>query len=78
MQLDDEKFLFKHELKLEQTYKFGKDNARDIISVGFNLEKTFIFSDYDFVSGTFYRNISKISRQITLNQAKATFGFNDS
>ncbi|TFK87910.1 tryptophanyl-tRNA synthetase [Polyporus arcularius HHB13444] len=75
---DDEKFLFKHELKVEQTYEFAKRNARDIIAVGFKLEKTFIFSDYDFVGGAFYRNVSKISRQITINQAKATFGFNDS
>ena len=75
---DDEKFLFKHELKVEQTYEFAKQNARDIIAVGFKLEKTFIFSDYDFVGGPFYRNVSKISRQITINQAKATFGFNDS
>ncbi|TFY74407.1 hypothetical protein EWM64_g9605 [Hericium alpestre] len=75
---DDEKFLFKHELKPEQTYKFAFQNAKDIIAVGFKLEKTFIFSDYDYVGGAFYRNISKISRQITLNQAKATFGFGDS
>ena len=74
---DDEKFLFKHELKVEQTYKFAIENAKDIIAVGFKLEKTFIFSDYDFVGGPFYRNVSKISRQITINQAKATVGFND-
>lgn len=70
--------MFKHELKPEQTYEFAFQNARDIIACGFNLEKTFIFSDYDFVGGAFYRNVSKISRQITINQAKATFGFNDS
>ncbi|KAI0057089.1 tryptophanyl-tRNA synthetase [Artomyces pyxidatus] len=75
---DDEKFLFKHELKPEQTYKFAFQNARDIIAVGFKLEKTFIFSDYDYVGGAFYRNVSKISRQITLSQAKATFGFGES
>lgn len=76
--IDDEKFLFKRELKPEQTYEFAKRNAKDIIAVGFDLNKTFIFSDYDFVGGAFYRNVSKISRQITINQAKATFGFNDS
>ncbi|KZV68080.1 tryptophanyl-tRNA synthetase [Peniophora sp. CONT] len=75
---DDEKFLFKHELTPEKTYKFAFDNARDIIAVGFNPAKTFIFSNYDYVGGAFYRNISKVSRQITINQAKATFGFNDS
>ncbi|CCM05790.1 uncharacterized protein FIBRA_08023 [Fibroporia radiculosa] len=75
---DDEKFLFKHELKPEQTYAFSKQNAKDIIAVGFKKDKTFIFSDYDYVGGAFYRNVSKVSRQITINQAKATFGFNDS
>ncbi|KAJ3781935.1 hypothetical protein GGU10DRAFT_91979 [Lentinula aff. detonsa] len=75
---DDEKFLFKHELKVEQTKAFARMNARDIIAVGVNPEKTFIFSDYDYVSGPFYENVSKISRQITYSQAKATFGFNDS
>jgi len=75
---DDEKFLFKHQLKVDQTYAFAKQNAKDIIAVGFKLEKTFIFSDYDYIGGEFYKNISKISRQITISQAKATFGFNDS
>jgi tryptophanyl-tRNA synthetase len=53
-------------------------NAKDIIAVGFKLEKTFIFSDYDYLGGPFYKNVSKISRQITISQARATFGFNDS
>ncbi|KDQ59649.1 hypothetical protein JAAARDRAFT_33218 [Jaapia argillacea MUCL 33604] len=75
---DDEKFLFKHELRPEQTHQFAFQNAKDIIAVGFNLEKTFIFSDYDYMGGAFYRNVSKISRQITFNQAKATFGFGES
>ncbi|KAF7985015.1 hypothetical protein HWV62_10012 [Athelia sp. TMB] len=75
---DDEKFLFKHELKVEQVQAFARGNARDIIAVGFDLKKTFIFSDYDFLGGAFYRNVSRISRQISYNQVKATFGFNDS
>ncbi|KAF5379880.1 hypothetical protein D9757_007205 [Collybiopsis confluens] len=75
---DDEKFLFKHELKVEQTKAFSRQNTRDIIAVGLNPEKTFIFSDYDYVSGAFYENVSKVSRQITYSQAKATFGFTDS
>jgi len=75
---DDEKFLFKQNLKVEQTYAFAQSNARDIIAVGFKPEKTFIFSDFDYVGGEFYRNISRISRQITITQAKSTFGFQDS
>ncbi|KAL0580449.1 tryptophan--tRNA ligase [Marasmius crinis-equi] len=75
---DDEKFLFKHELKVEQTKGFSRQNAKDIIACGFDLNKTFIFSNYDFVGGPFYENVSKISRQITYSQAKATFGFTES
>lgn len=75
---DDEKFLFKHELKPEQTKQFSRQNAKDIIACGFNLEKTFIFSNYEYMGGMFYQNVSKISRQITYNQVKATFGFNES
>jgi tryptophanyl-tRNA synthetase len=75
---DDEKFLFKHQLTPEQTREFSTQNAKDIIAVGFDLSKTFIFSDFDFVGGAFYKNVVKVSRQISYNQAKATFGFNES
>ncbi|KAH9484132.1 tryptophan--tRNA ligase [Psilocybe cubensis] len=75
---DDEKFLFKHELKPEQTKLFSKQNARDIIACGFDLDRTFIFSNYEFMGGAFYQNVSRISRQITYNQVKATFGFTES
>lgn len=47
--LDDEKFLFKPELKLDQCHKYAFANARDVIACGFKLEKTFIFSDLDYV-----------------------------
>ncbi|KAF5372873.1 hypothetical protein D9758_001553 [Tetrapyrgos nigripes] len=75
---DDEKFLFKHQLSVQQTKGFARENTKDIIAVGFDLKKTFIFSNYDYVGGPFYENVSKISRQITFSQAKATFGFNES
>lgn len=45
---DDEKFLFK-DLTLEQCHQFALDNARDIVACGFDLEKTFIFSNLDYV-----------------------------
>lgn len=75
---DDEKFYFKPDLKLEQVHKFSFENARDIIACGFKPEKTFIFSDLDYVGGPFYWNVCRIARCITYSQSKATFGFNDS
>lgn len=73
---DDEKYYFK-DLTLEQCHGFAYENAKDIIAVGFNLEKTFIFSDLDYVGGPFYHNVVRIAGGITTNVSKATFGFND-
>lgn len=76
---DDEKFLFKQKLTVEETNgKFYRENAKDIIAVGFDLEKTFLFSDYNYMGGAFYKNVTRVSRQITYNTAKAVFGFTES
>ncbi|GAA5859465.1 hypothetical protein JCM8547_006837 [Rhodosporidiobolus lusitaniae] len=72
---DDEKFLFKPNLKLEQCNQFAYQNAKDIIACGFKKEKTFIFSDLDYVGGEFYKNTVRISRLITARQSQQTFGF---
>lgn len=74
---DDEKFFHKHELTLEKACQMGKDNIKDIIAFGFNPDKTFIFSDVDYI-GTLYPNICKVQRALTLNNIKGVFGFNDS
>lgn len=74
---DDEKFLYKKELKLEETIKMGFDNIKDIIAFGFDPERTFIFSDCEYIQ-YLYKNSLKIQKAITYNQIKALFGFNDS
>ncbi|KAJ3105314.1 tryptophan--tRNA ligase [Phlyctochytrium planicorne] len=75
---DDEKFLFKQDLKLEDARKFCTENAKDIMAFGFDPKRTFIFSNFEYMGGGFYRNVQRIAKQITYNTAKATFGFNDS
>lgn len=45
---DDEKMLWKN-LTVEEAMKLARENAKDIIAVGFDLKKTFIFSDLDFI-----------------------------
>lgn len=75
---DDEKFLWK-DLSLEQAHKLAIENAKDIIACGFELDKTFIFADTDYMgtSPAFYRTVIKIQRCVTFNQARAIFGFTD-
>lgn len=45
---DDEKFLWK-DLKMEEAQRLAIENAKDIIALGFDVKKTFIFSDLQFI-----------------------------
>lgn len=45
---DDEKTLWK-DLSVEVALKMARENAKDIIAMGFDLKKTFIFSNLDFM-----------------------------
>lgn len=45
---DDEKTLWK-DLTVEQSMKMARENAKDIIAIGFDVKKTFIFHDFDFM-----------------------------
>ncbi|XP_071505204.1 tryptophan--tRNA ligase, cytoplasmic-like [Diadema antillarum] len=76
---DDEKFLWK-DLKAEEALKLAYENAKDIISCGFDVNKTFIFSDMQYIGSCpeFYRNMLKVQKCVTYNQVKGIFGFGDS
>ncbi|GCC25352.1 hypothetical protein chiPu_0003762 [Chiloscyllium punctatum] len=76
---DDEKYLWK-DMTLEQAYNYAVENAKDIIACGFDINKTFIFSDLDYMgqSSGFYQNVVKIQKHVTFNQVKGIFGFGDS
>jgi len=76
---DDEKFLWK-DLKAEETHRLAYENAKDIIACGFDMNKTFIFSDIDYISSctAFYYNIIKIQKCVTFSQARGIFGFQKS
>jgi tryptophanyl-tRNA synthetase len=45
---DDEKFLWK-DLALEETNRLAHENVKDIIALGFDVNKTFIFSDLEYI-----------------------------
>lgn len=71
---DDEKYYFK-DIELDEVYKNTFENAKDIISCGFDKKKTFIFSDLDYM-GHMYRNVVKLDKLVTCNQIKGIFGLN--
>ncbi len=74
---DDEKFLHNRDLTLEDTHSFAYENALDIIAVGFDPEKTFIFTDTDYAK-TLYNIAIKIAERVTFSTVRAVFGFENS
>lgn len=73
---DDEKFLWKN-VTLEETHRYTRENVKDIIALGFDVRSTFIFQDTAYM-GHLYRNVCRIQKAVTANQAKGIFGFTDS
>ena len=45
---DDEKFLWK-DLGIDEANRLAHENAKDIIACGFDKEKTFIFSNLEYM-----------------------------
>lgn len=74
---DDEKFLYNHNLTLDETRNYTNENILDVIACGFDPEKTFIFSDTEY-SKTLYNIAIKVAKHITFSTVKAVFGFKDS
>jgi len=75
MLTDDEKALFKDGLTTEDAYQYGLENAKDIIALGFDVKKTFIFSDLKYMGGHFYENTIEFCQLVPFNQVRGAFGF---
>ncbi|KAH6899851.1 putative tryptophanyl-tRNA synthetase [Thelonectria olida] len=78
MLTDDEKALFKPSLTFEDTLHYAMENARDIIALGFDVKKTFLYSDLKYLSNHFLMNAWEFSKLVTFNQVRGAFGFNES
>ncbi len=65
---DEEKFLFKEDLTLEETEKYTYENMLDIIALGFDAKKTHFIVDTKH-AGIMYKEAIKVAT------AKASFGF---
>lgn len=84
MLTDDEKFLYtrnKNQGKavkgsaVGDFIKYAHDNCKDIIALGFDAKKTFIYTDYEYMGGHFYQNISEFEALLTNNQIRGALGF---
>ncbi|MFS8019755.1 putative tryptophan--tRNA ligase [Helianthus anomalus] len=69
---DDEKCMWKN-LTVEESKRLARENAKDIIACGFDVSRTFIFSDFDYVGGAFYENMVRVAKCVTYNKAVPSF-----
>jgi len=72
---DDEKYFFKEKEggDLSDFTQMAYENIKDIIAIGLDPEKTFIFIDSQYM-GTLYPNVCRFQKHINLNTLKAIFG----
>jgi tryptophanyl-tRNA synthetase len=74
---DDEKFLHRPDLSLEETMSYSYDNALDVIACGLAPDKTHIFSDTENID-QIYRLGLNVAKRVTFSTVKAVFGLTDS
>ena len=70
---DEEKFLFKKDLTLNDTQKYTEENMLDVIALGFNHKKTHFLIDTKNAN-LMYKQALRVAKKITFSQVKATFG----
>lgn len=74
---DEEKFYFKADLTRETIATYLVENAKDIIALGFNPEKTFIFSNFQY-GGKMHNLSANLMRFVNVNQFNKIYGFDTS
>jgi tryptophanyl-tRNA synthetase len=74
---DDERFLYSPKETPETTKKTAYENLLDLIALGFDPKKTFVFIDTEYME-TMYPIATRIAKHITLSTARSIFGFENS
>ena len=71
---DEEKFLAKENMDLDEIHKVAMDNVLDIIALGFDKRHTKIFFDTEY-AGHMYKQAVRVAKHITFSMTKDAFGF---
>jgi len=74
---DDEKYLFKNNLSMEEIQNWTHENMLDVIALGFDPKKTHFLIDTKH-AGIMYPEAIKVAKKITFSTVKSSFGFTDS
>jgi len=71
---DDEKFLFKKDLALDEAHRLGMENLLDLLAPGFDPKRTHVLFDTISIR-TLYPISLEVAKRVTFSTAKAVFGF---
>jgi tryptophanyl-tRNA synthetase len=71
---DDEKFAFSNAKTLDEVRAQANQDILDIIAIGFDPDKTFIFQDTEYIRNI-YPLALRIAKKINFSTVKAVFGF---
>jgi len=74
---DDEKFWFEPDLSLEDTKKYARENAIDLLALGFKPEDTYLLYDVEHID-LMYELAAQVAKKVTFSTAKAVYGFDNS
>eukprot|EP01023_Acetabularia_acetabulum_P054022 TRINITY_DN6065_c0_g1_i1.p1 TRINITY_DN6065_c0_g1~~TRINITY_DN6065_c0_g1_i1.p1 ORF type:complete len:391 (-),score=53.39 TRINITY_DN6065_c0_g1_i1:98-1270(-) len=74
IQLTDDEKVYWRDLDIEEAQRLAVENAKDIIACGFDVRRTFMFTDLKYVGGQFYKNIVRMANATTGNTVRGAFG----
>ena len=70
---DDEKFMRNQRYTQEQVERWSRENILDILAVGFDPDRTFVFQDTEYI-GNMYPLATRVAKHLTFSAVKDTFG----
>ncbi len=74
---NDEKFWFDEPLSIEEVHRFTRDNAIDILALGFKPENTYLIDDIRHID-LLYELAVMVAKRVTFSTARAVYGFDNS
>lgn len=74
---NDEKFWFEPDLSLEDTKRYARENAIDLLALGFKPEDTYLLYDVENID-LMYELAVQVAKKVTFSTAKAVYGFDNS
>jgi len=71
---DNASFLRKSNLTNAECKRLAREDAEDIIACGFDIERTYIFTDTNYTRGAFYETIVEIAKHVSCDSCMRISG----